>query len=311
MLPYSTRAPRPNRRQKLLKPRFPIETLLSENFDQRKRPIRFCVLHYTGMDNPEDALNTLRFPMPRYAPQTAINPQPNTPQSMPDVDSGHSLNSQQTPPTSTERQIIGYRKVSSHYLVYPDGRIFLLVPENKRAWHAGAGSYGGETDMNSASIGIEIQNGGHDFGLPDFPAIQIEAVMELVEGIKQRHGLDKQHIIGHADWAPGRKLDPGEKFPWHKLEERGISLHIPKGEGDGDKTILADVIGTQNDFVSRAQSGLKKIGYGFEKTDIFDSKTKDVLIAFQRRFRQSDVSGILDVEILSKIERLARIVTPT
>ncbi len=308
MIPFSTRAPRPNRRRSIKRPKFPIETLLSENFDDRKRPIRFCMLHYTGMDNQEEALKVLRFPMPRYAPieTPASQSMAETAQPSPEMDHSHAVQ-----PIQPERKIIGYRRVSSHYLVYPDGRIFLLVPENKRAWHAGAGNYGGETDMNSASIGIEIQNGGHDFGLPDFPDIQIEAVMELVEGIKQRHGLDKQHVIGHSDWAPGRKLDPGEKFPWHKFAERGISLNIPNGNHDGDKTILAQTIGEGNEHISRAQSGLKRIGYGFEKTDIFDAKTKDVLVAFQRRFRQSDVGGILDIETLGKIETLANIVSPT
>ena len=308
MIPYSTRAPRPSRRQKSISPRFPIETLLSENFDDRKRPIRFCMLHYTGMDNQEEALKTLRFAMPRYAPIDA----PAVPQSLAMNDANQVM--EHNPAATNEhetRKIISYRRVSSHYLVYPDGRIFLLVRENKRAWHAGAGSYGGETDMNSASIGIEIQNGGHDFDLPPFPDIQIDAVMELVEGIKLRHGLDKQHIIGHADWAPGRKLDPGEKFPWHRLEERGISLQIPAGKGDGDKSLLIQTIDTSNEYVSRAQIGLKNIGYGLPQSNVYDLKTKDVLIAFQRRFRQSDVSGNLDVETLGKIERLAQIVSPT
>lgn len=295
------------RQRKQNKPRFPIETLLSENFDDRKRPIRFCMLHYTGMDNQEEALKVLRFPMPRYAPieppTVPITPPPNETNTM-----GEHYHDPL--PEATNRKIIGYRRVSSHYLVYPDGRIFLLVPENKRAWHAGAGSYGGETDMNSASIGIEIQNGGHDFGLPPFPDIQIEAVMELVEGIKRRHGLDKQHIIGHSDWAPGRKLDPGEKFPWHKFEERGISLQIPRLKTDEDKTLLIDASVPNNEYVTRAKAGLRKIGYGIDNMNVFDAKAKDVLVAFQRRFRQGDVRGLLDVETLGKIEALAQIVSP-
>jgi N-acetylmuramoyl-L-alanine amidase len=165
--------------------------------------------------------------------------------------------------------------------------------------------------MNSASIGIEIQNGGHDFGLPPYPDVQIEAVMALVQGIKLRHGLDKHHVIGHSDWAPARKLDPGEHFPWQRFADAGISLKIPNGEGDGNHQILVQTENAGNEFVTRAQIGLRKIGYGLPQSDIFDTNTKDTLIAFQRRFRQSDVAGNLDVETLAKIERLAAIVSPS
>lgn len=308
MLPFSTTAPRPTRARSR-GPKFPIETALSENFDDRKRPIRFCMLHYTGMQNQEDALNVLRFPMPRYAAPTPIPPI-EAPVNGQNPTMSAATSPIISPPTET-RVPIGYRRVSSHYLIYTDGRIFSLVPENKRAWHAGAGSYGGESDMNSASIGIEIHNAGHDFGLPEFPDIQMEAVIELVAAIKKRHGLDKQHVIGHSDWAPGRKLDPGEKFPWHKLEHSGISLYIPAGLGDGDFKPLVSTTGEVNEYVSRAQIGLRKIGYGLENSNIFDVKTNDTIIAFQRRFRQSDVRGILDVETLAKIERLAQIVLPS
>lgn len=257
------------------------------------------------MDNQDEALQTLRFPMPRYAPSIVPTP-------VPPVANENPITEPATGPIPApeSRTPIGFRRVSSHYLVCTDGRIYGLVPENKRAWHAGAGSYGGETDMNSASIGIEIHNGGHDFGLPPYPDVQIEAVMKLVQAIKLRHGLDRQHIIGHADWAPARKLDPGEHFPWERLAHAGISLHIPNGEGDGNHMALAQTENAANEFVTRAQIGLRKIGYGLAQTDIFDIKTKETLIAFQRRFRQSDVGGTLDIETLAKIERLADIVSP-
>ena len=82
---------------------------------------------------------------------------------------------------------------------------------------------GGETDINSASIGVEIVNGGHDYGLPDFPAIQIDAVIELVADIMARHGIGPEGVVGHSDIAPGRKQDPGEKFPWHRLAAAGCA----------------------------------------------------------------------------------------
>jgi N-acetylmuramoyl-L-alanine amidase len=284
----------------IIAPKLEIIEAPSQNYDDRRRPIRFCVLHYTGMENQEDALRVLRFPTPIY---------PRQPEPPPENLDAETHDAPIVAPAALTP--IGYRRVSSHYLVFTDGRIFSLVPENKRAWHAGAGSYGGETDMNSASIGIEIHNGGHDFGLPPFPDVQITSVMALVQGIKLRHGLDKQHVIGHSDWAPGRKLDPGERFPWERLAHEGISLHIPNGEGDGNHQMLAQTENATNEFVTRAQIGLRKIGYGLAQTDIYDTKTKDTIIAFQRRFRQADVGGNLDVETLAKIERLANIVSPS
>ncbi len=115
-------------------------------------------------------------------------------------------------------------EVSAHYMVEEDGRIFALVDEDKRAWHAGVSVWRGETDINSASIGIEIVNGGHDHGLPDYPAIQIAAVIELLRDIMARHGIGPEGVVGHSDIAPGRKQDPGEKFPWDKLAVAGCAL---------------------------------------------------------------------------------------
>lgn len=115
-------------------------------------------------------------------------------------------------------------QVSAHYMVEEDGRIFRLVDEDKRAWHAGVSLWHGETDINSSSIGIEIVNGGHDFGLPDFPAAQIDAVIELVKDVMGRHRIGPEGVIGHSDIAPGRKQDPGEKFPWDRLAAAGCAL---------------------------------------------------------------------------------------
>src|SRR6185437_953126 len=105
-------------------------------------------------------------------------------------------------------------KVSSHYLVYENGSILQLVPEERRAHHAGVSSWAGETDINSRSIGIEIVNGGHDFGLPEFPKRQIAAVIALCRGIIARRSIARHRVLAHSDVAPSRKRDPGEKFPW-------------------------------------------------------------------------------------------------
>jgi len=111
-------------------------------------------------------------------------------------------------------------KVSSHYLVYEDGRIDQLVPEVRRAWHAGISSWKGETDINSRSVGIEIVNPGHEFGYRDFPGTQVEAVIALCRDIVARHAIPPDRVLGHSDVAPGRKLDPGERFPGRALRRR-------------------------------------------------------------------------------------------
>lgn len=119
-------------------------------------------------------------------------------------------------------------EVSAHYLIDEDGTIYQLVDEDKRAWHAGVSYWAGETDINSRSIGIEIQNPGHDYGYHDFPAIQIEAVVKLCHDIRTRHTIPDAHILGHSDIAPDRKIDPGEKFPWRHLAEQGLGLWPPE-----------------------------------------------------------------------------------
>jgi N-acetylmuramoyl-L-alanine amidase len=297
MRPFSTHSPKPKRASRNMAIKHEIISHPSPNFDERKGVINHVMLHYTGMKSQEAALRLLSDPDPRrinYQNEIVQTPKPNN-------------NSTIETPAPSQNLF----RVSAHYVVYDDGQIFQLVDEVKRAWHAGAGNYAGITDMNSHSIGIEIANGGHDFGIPEFPQIQIDAVMWLVEQIKLRHGLDKHAIIGHSDYAPKRKLDPGERFPWQDFANRGISLSIPKGKEDGFFTILASENGQSNDYVARAKKGLRIIGYFVDDTDIYDLEFIPTLIAFQRRFRQSDVMGLLDVDTLGKIERLAKILSPS
>jgi N-acetylmuramoyl-L-alanine amidase len=174
-------------------------------------------------------------------------------------------------------------QVSAHYMVEADGRIFALVDEDKRAWHAGVSSWRGESDINSSSIGIEIVNGGHDFGLPHFPTVQIDAVIELVQDIMARHGIGPEGVVGHSDIAPGRKQDPGEKFPWNRLAEAGCALTVE----------LAAVAG------SDPQLQLARIGYGL------DAGMPAVVEAFQRRHRPARVDGVIDPQTARLITALA------
>ena len=117
-------------------------------------------------------------------------------------------------------------EVSAHYVVMEGGHIVQCVPESRRAWHAGASSWDGETDINSCSIGIEIANPGHDYGYPDFPRRQIAAAIALCRSIFTRHRIRADRVLAHSDIAPSRKKDPGEKFPWRLLHDSGIGLWV-------------------------------------------------------------------------------------
>ena len=265
----------------------------SPNFNDRLRPIRFVVLHYTGMNSADGALRVLSDPLPqRVAYLSEIPPNPLLVDGRP-----------------ADRVLVAspMSKVSSHYLAYEDGRMFQLVDEAKRAWHAGGGTWDGETDLNSSSIGIEIANGGYDFGLPEFPEAQIQSVMTLVRGIMDRHGLDRHHVIGHSDLAPTRKPDPGPKFPWQRLAAEGLSIWPKPAPEDGDQRVLFDTIGTMDERISAIQTGLGTIGYGLTVNGPYDAWLKDIIRAFQRRFRQSKTDGIIDVETVSLIGRVVAI----
>src|SRR5881397_3083891 len=118
-------------------------------------------------------------------------------------------------------------KVSSHYLIDEDGTIYRLVDEAKRAWHAGKSRWRGITDVNSASIGIEIVNPGHEFGYRPFPEPQMDALVPLVADIVARHGVARANVVGHSDVAPARKQDPGELFDWARLAKLRLALPRP------------------------------------------------------------------------------------
>ncbi len=192
-------------------------------------------------------------------------------------------------------------QVSSHYLVFEDGRIVQMVPEKKRAWHAGVSSWQGESDINSRSIGIEICNPGHDFGYPNFPRRQIKAVIALCKDIVKRNKIRPEHVLAHSDIAPARKQDPGEKFPWPQLHKAGIGnfvrpMKISRGKKyrRGDKS--AEILETQRQ--------LAEYGYGIVPNGKFDAAMEEVVIAFQRHFRPQRIDGVLDVSTRSTLHKL-------
>jgi N-acetylmuramoyl-L-alanine amidase len=169
-------------------------------------------------------------------------------------------------------------KVSAHYLVTEDGAVLRLVAEDKRAWHAGRSHWRGITDVNSASIGIEIVNPGHDHGYCPFPDAQVDAVIRLVADIKQRHALTRGNIVGHSDIAPARKRDPGELFPWGTLARLRLALPRPTRN-------LLDPHWTEGGFLLALER------FGYDVTDRIAA-----IMAFQRRFRPELIDGEIDAE---------------
>lgn len=169
-------------------------------------------------------------------------------------------------------------EVSAHYVVEEDGRITIMVPEEKRAWHAGRAHWRGITDVNSASVGIEIVNTGHEFGYVAFPDEQIASVMRLVQDVKERWGVTRGNIVGHSDVAPARKQDPGELFPWEELAKRRLALPRPSKN-------LTDPLWTDAAFLL----ALERFGY-----DVTDGRA--AVVAFQRRFRSECIDGVIDGE---------------
>jgi N-acetylmuramoyl-L-alanine amidase len=209
----------------------------------------------------------------------------------------------QTGEAALERLTSAESKVSSHYVVFEDGRIVQCVPEDKRAWHAGVSFWAGDTDINSHSIGIEIVNPGHEFGYPDFPRRQIAAVIVLCKGILARRGpISPDRVLAHSDVAPSRKQDPGEKFPWELLADSGVGHWVRAAPLNVPGMTIAP--GERSDAVTRLQRMLHSYGYGVDETGIYDAATRDVVTAFQRHFRQARVDGIADPSTLLTLRAL-------
>ncbi|NKK75955.1 N-acetylmuramoyl-L-alanine amidase [Rhizobium leguminosarum] len=192
-------------------------------------------------------------------------------------------------------------QVSSHYFVHENGEVVQLVPEMRRAWHAGKSSWHGETDINSLSIGIEIANGGHPGGLPDYPKEQIAAVIELCRDCVKRWSITPERVLGHSDVAPIRKVDPGEKFPWAALHQAGIGHWVEPATITGGRFFQR---GDTGQPVEALQSMLSLYGYGTEITGEFSEKTAGDVEAFQRHFRPERIDGIADFSTIDTLHRL-------
>ncbi|HEX5776995.1 MAG TPA: N-acetylmuramoyl-L-alanine amidase [Caulobacteraceae bacterium] len=194
-------------------------------------------------------------------------------------------------------------KVSAHYMVEEDGRIFSLVPEERRAWHAGKSFWKGETDINAVSIGIEIVNPGHEFGYRAFPDPQVEALIDLIADVRSRWTIPDARILGHADVAPARKEDPGELFPWKQLAEAGHGLWVESGAAPG--AALAE--GEEGLGVLALQAGLTRLGYDCAPSGKFDPATTAIVRAFHRHWLQTRFDGVADGETRARLVGLLRL----
>lgn len=188
-----------------------------------------------------------------------------------------------------ERMCDPHAKVSAHYMVEEDGRVFQMVDESQRAWHAGVASWRGHANINARSIGIEIVNPGHEWGYVDFPEAQIETVIALSKAILMRHDIPACNVIGHSDVAPMRKQDPGELFPWQRLAGEGIGVWHKAGAAR-----------QKNEQMIKQ---LQEYGYGIANTSS-EKEIMAVMTAFQRHFRPALVNGRWDEECENRLDTL-------
>ena len=216
--------------------------VLSPNCDDRTLPIDMVVLHYTEMENADQALSRMCDPE---------------------------------------------AKVSAHYLISEAGEVTRLVTEAKRAWHAGVSFWRGNKDVNSSSIGIELDHPGHRYGYREFSEAQFEALIPLLARIVKEHDIARANVVGHSDVAPARKIDPGELFPWERLAEYGLCLPRPDNLEAGDP------------FDNDAAFYLALERFGYDVTD-----GHKAVEAFQRRWRPERIDGQIDLQIRAMLYRL-------
>jgi N-acetylmuramoyl-L-alanine amidase len=223
--------------------------LPSPNFDDRPvgGPIDILLLHYTGMQTGDEAIQRLRDPAAR---------------------------------------------VSSHYVVDEDGSVIRLVPEEKRAWHAGVSYWAGAREINARSIGIEIVNPGHEWGYRPFPDVQMRSVTALCQQIVAQHGIPARRVIGHSDVAPLRKQDPGELFDWKGLAAQGVGLWPePRPIAWSDAEFLA---------------ALHAYGYDIDGPSGSAPETARhaAVLAFQRHFAPTRLDGRIDAQLAAILNGL-------
>jgi N-acetylmuramoyl-L-alanine amidase len=209
----------------------------------------------------------------------------------------------QTAQAAIERLCDPAARVSSHYVVDEDGAVTRLVPEERRAWHAGVSYWRGHCALNDRSIGIEIVNPGHEWGYRDFPALQMVAVCDLCLSILSRQPIPARNVIGHSDVAPDRKTDPGEKFRWDDLARNGVGIWPVGTPNLGVAGLIRDAVGLRP-----VRAALARIGYLVAPEGALDPAVSTVLRAFQRHWRQEAVTGQADDGTLARLYAVAELV---
>lgn len=217
-------------------------------------------------------------------------------------------------------QLLTKGKVSSHYLIMDneDNKIYNLVPENQRAWHAGDGGFAGRTILNDTSIGIEIVNKGiqpqylralkdsdldyHPYShFVEFDELQIKKVAQLVQDIAERYEISPKNIIGHSDLAPSRKIDPGAKFPWQRLySEYGIGAWYD----EADKQLFIEQVQLATPTILEVKQAFRDYGYQINDSNEWDKPSRDVIYAFQLHFRPLNPTGQMDIETYAILKAL-------
>ena len=194
-----------------------------------------------------------------------------------------------TAETALERLCDPASRVSSHYVVEEDGTIWQLVPEERRAWHAGASFWRGNTHINARSIGIEIVNPGHEWGYRPFPAAQMQGLLTLCQALLARHPIPHRNVVAHSDIAPDRKQDPGELFDFSFLSRNGVGLfphHVADLGTSGAPLSAAALAPVRADLIA--------VGYDLAPTGAPDPSLAAVLTAFQRHWRPEAITGAAD-----------------
>jgi len=193
--------------------------------------------------------------------------------------------------SAVERLLSKKNEVSSHYLISRNGKIIQLVKDNNIAWHAGISNWFKFKNLNNNSIGIELENKGHQYGYQAFPNKQIVQLIKILKILKRKFKIKNINITGHSDIAPNRKIDPGEKFPWKKLYKNDLAIWHSLDEQFIKNFRLKKLININKKNMLRM---IKKLGYTRVLTA--DSLDKDFIKAFQRRYRQDLINGIFDQE---------------
>jgi N-acetylmuramoyl-L-alanine amidase len=237
-----------------------VRELASPNHDERPAgiPTDILILHYTGMQTAQAAIDQLRDPAAR---------------------------------------------VSCHYMVDEDGAVLRLVPEERRAWHAGISYWRGHTGLNDRSIGVAVVNPGHERGYRDFPVLQLAAVCDLCLSILSRHPIAARNIVGHSDVAPDRAQDPGERFEWQALAQNGVGLWPDSVPDLGTGDVVRDAASLRD-----VRAALAEIGYRVVPDGPLDPALAAVLRAFQRHWRPEVVNGQADAGTLARLLAVRQLV---